>query len=199
MTQPDRPRATPNWVKHVVILVASTLIVMIAGGIAYLHVFPGLRYGREERVITQQGLGNGKGIPDNYTVPALASPTATKSELLVQGANPDTLYTIGYLDLRDGPDELHVPDMGGRYYDVEFIDPADGTVFHYVGRRTAGTKAGEFLIVGPDWHGRAPAGMPRIVSPDNNVFVIGRTLVEHQNDVSAAYQLARQITVTRAG
>ena len=43
MTQPDRPRATPSWVKHVVILVASTLIVMIAGGIAYLHVFPGLR------------------------------------------------------------------------------------------------------------------------------------------------------------
>ena len=41
--------------------------------------------------------------------------------------------------------------------------------------------------------------MPRIVSPDNNVFVIGRTLVEHQNDVSAAYQLARQITVTRVG
>jgi hypothetical protein len=89
--------------------------------------------------------------------------------------------------------------MGGRYYDVEFIDPADGTVFHYVGRRTTGTKAGEFLIVGPDWHGSAPAEMPRIVSPDNNVFVIGRTLVEHQNDVSAAYQLARQITVTRVG
>ena len=69
------------------------------------------------------------------------------------GVNHDTLPTVGWLDLRNGPLVLHVPDMNGpdssgRYYSVQFTDPSKNTNFAYVGTRTTGTQAGDFLISG---------------------------------------------------
>jgi hypothetical protein len=90
---------------------------------------------------------------------------------------------------------LHVPDMAGRYYSVQFTDPW-GTDFAYVGRRTTGTAAGDYLISGPGWPGTVPAGVKQIVAPDNTVLLIGRTLVASDSDFAAAYGLAKQIQVT---
>ena len=59
------------------------------------------------------------------------------------------LYVGGWLDLSKGPQVLHVPDMAGRYYSVQFTDPSDGTDFAYVGTRTTGTQAGDYLITRP--------------------------------------------------
>jgi hypothetical protein len=110
--------------------------------------------------------------------------------------NHDALYTVGWLDLSKGPQVLHVPDMAGRYYAVQLTDPW-GTDFAYVGRRATGTQVGDYLITGPGWQGTVPAGVTqRIVSPDNTVLLIGRTLVESDSDVSTAYGLAKQIQVT---
>ncbi len=135
------------------------------------------------------------GIPVNtfYALPALNSPSMSKSALILTG-NRDTLYTGGGLDLGAGPQILHVPDMAGRYYAVELFDPWLG-VFAIVGRRTTGTRAGDYLISGPDWQGTVPEGMTKILSPSNSVLVIGRVLVEGDGDVSIAYDLAKQIQV----
>jgi hypothetical protein len=86
--------------------------------------------------------------------------------------------------------------MKGRYYSVQFTDPADGSDFAYVGRRTTGTEAGDYLITGPGWSGSVQPGMKRISSPDNRVLVIGRVLVENDDDLSTAYNLSKQITLT---
>ena len=67
--------------------------------------------------------------------------------------NHDTLITVGWLDLSKGPQVLHVPDMAGRYYSVQFTDPSNNTNFAYVGKRTTGTEAGDYLISGPGWKG----------------------------------------------
>lgn len=79
-----------------------------------------------------------------------------KSDPLV-GPNHDTLYAFGWLDLSREPQVLHVPDMTGRYYSVEFVD-SWGDIFAYVGRRTTGTQAGDYLISGPGWRGALPPG-----------------------------------------
>ena len=63
--------------------------------------------------------------------------------------NRDTLLTIGWLDLSKGAQIFHVPDMAGRYYSVQFTDPSKNINFAYVGKRTTGTKAGDYLITGP--------------------------------------------------
>ncbi len=108
--------------------------------------------------------------------------------------NHDTLATAGVLDLRHGPQILHVPDMAGRYYSVQFTAP-NNTVFAYIGKRTTGTQAGDYLITGPGWKGQVPSGVKQISSPHNSVFVIGRTLVYSDSDLPTAYALAKQIQV----
>ncbi len=121
---------------------------------------------------------------------------ASASKLATTGVNHDTLMTGGVLDLSKGPQVLHVPDMAGRYYSVQFTDPSKNTVFAYVGKRTTGTKAGDYLISGPGWQGAVPQGMTQISSPKNSVLVFGRTLVENDSDVATAYALSMQIQVT---
>ena len=82
--------------------------------------------------------------------------------------------------------------MGGRYYDIEFVD-SRGDDFAYVGSRTTGGEAGNFLISGPGWHGTLPNGVTQITSADNKVLLIGRVLVYNQSDLSTAYNLSKQI------
>ena len=36
--------------------------------------------------------------------------------------NNDTLYVVAACDVREGPLVLHVPDTGGRYYVLQFVD-----------------------------------------------------------------------------
>jgi hypothetical protein len=44
----------------------------------------------------------------------LGAAPVSGSNLMTTGANRDTLLMAGWLDLRTGPQVLHVPDMGGR-------------------------------------------------------------------------------------
>jgi hypothetical protein len=128
-------------------------------------------------------------------VPKLSSPSASNSSLLATGTN-DVLYVGGLLDLSKGPQVLHVPDMAGRYYSVQFTDPSDGTNFAYVGKRTTGTEAGDYLMSGPGWKGTVSQAMTQIASPNNSVLVIGRVFVESDSDLPTAYGLAKQIQLT---
>ena len=115
------------------------------------------------------------------------------SKLMSYGTNRDTLYVVGWLDLSKRPLVLSVPDMAGRYYSVQFTDPSKNINFAYVGKRTTGTKAGDYLIAGPGWKGAVPQGMKQISSPNNSVIVIGRVFVENDSDIPTAYDLAKQI------
>jgi hypothetical protein len=122
-------------------------------------------------------------------------PPAGASKLWTTGVNHDTLLTVGWLDLRKGPQILHVPDMASRYYSVQFNDPSKNENFAYAGKRTTGTGAGEYLVSGPRWKGTVPQGMPRIFSPNNSVLVIGRILVYSDSDLPTTYNLVKQIQI----
>ena len=180
----------------------AAIVIWGLGTYAYIYFYPHLIYNALERAMVQKGLGattsagSSSGIPVNslYTMSKLASPTTLKSNLLA-GTNHDTLYTVGWLDLSKGPEVLHVPDMVDRYYSMEYVDPW-GDVFAYVGRRTTGTQAGDYLITEPGWKGQVPGGMTQIASPNNSVLVIGRVLVYSDSDLSTAYGLAKQIQLT---
>ena len=111
------------------------------------------------------------------------------------GVNHDTLFTGGWLDLSKEPQVLHVPDFSGRYYSVQFTDPFNVN-FAYVGTRTTGTQAGDYLITGPNWKGQVPSSMTQIFSANNSVLVLGRVLVYSDGDLSTAYDLSKQIRLT---
>jgi hypothetical protein len=184
--------------KHLVTFGSVMLVAWGIGTFLFIYFNPHFMYGLFQRGIVQNGLGGGP-IPVNtlYAVPNLASPSmATRSRLLTTGTNHDTLYIGGWLDLSKGPQVLHVPAMAGRYYSVQFTDPSDGTDFAYVGTRTTGTQAGDYLVSGPSWKGTVPQGMKQISSPNNSVLVIGRVLVASDSDTPTAYNLARQVQLT---
>lgn len=187
-------KARSRWKVPLLTFAVTVLVIWAVGTYAYIFFAPRLIYYDWETSIVQHGVSasSSSGIPVNtlYTSPTLAAPS--QSNALEGTGNRDTLYTIGWLDLSKGPQILHVPDMAGRYYSVQLMDPG-GTVFAYVGRRTTGTHAGDYLISGPGWQGKVPVGMTQIVSPNNTVFVIGRTLVESDSDLATAYGLAKQI------
>jgi len=176
--------------------VVVAVLVWGFGTCVFLYFWPPITYSAYKRAVVQHGLG-GDPIPINtlYAVPTLSSPAASNSSLLATGTN-DVLYVGGCLDLSKGPQVLHVPDMAGRYYSVQLTDPSDGTNFAYVGKRTTGTEAGDYLMSGPGWKGTVSQGMTQIASPNKSVLVIGRVFVESDSDLPTAYGLAKQIQLT---
>jgi hypothetical protein len=192
----SQARARSRWKAPLLTFAVTLLVVWGLGAFAYAYFYPRLTYTALEKATVQHGISaSNTGIPINtlYTTPTLASPS--QSNALGNTGSHDTLYTVGCLDLSKEPEVLHVPDMAGRYYSVQLTDTS-GTDFAYVGRRTTGTQAGDYLISGPGWKGALPAGVRQIVSPDNSVLLIGRTLVESDSDLATAYGLAKQIQVT---
>jgi hypothetical protein len=173
--------------------------VMVVAWFLSIYFYPRLLLYLYKRAILVQGFGDGP-IPVNTLQtepPALFAdplhPPAAASKLATTGVNRDTLLTVGWLDLRKGPQVLQVPDMAGRYYCVQFTDPSNNTNFAYVGKRTTGTQAGDYLLTGPGWQGAVPSGVTQISSPNNAVLVIGRVLVYRDGDIPTAFDLAKQI------
>ncbi len=163
------------------------------------YFWPRLLLSVFKRGILSKGFGDGP-IPVNtlYTQPQAffadpLHPPASASKLATTGVNRDTLITAGWLDLSKEPLVLHVPDMNDRYYSVQFTDPSKNINFAYVGKRTTGTQAGDYLITGRGWKGQVPNGMTQISSPNNSVLVFGRVLVLSDSDLPTAYDLSKQI------
>ena len=189
---------------HLLTFAVTAFVMWVLGTYAYIYFYPHIFYNQIEKAIVQKGLGatatggSSSGIPINtlYAMPELASPSTSTSNLILTGTNHDTLYVLGWLNLSKGPQVLHVPDMAGRYYSVQFTDPSDGADFAYIGRRTTGTQVGDYLISGPGWNGTVPQGVKQISSPNKAVLLIGRVLVESDRDLATAYGLEQQIQLT---
>jgi hypothetical protein len=185
------------YYQHLLIIAA----VMIVAWCLVIYFWPRMLLSVFKRAILVKGFGDGP-IPVNtlYVQPQklFAEPLnmQTGSNSTTAGVNHDTLLTLGWLDLRREPLVLHVPDMAGRYYSVQFTDPTKNTNFAYVGKRATGTQAGDYLITAPGWQGKVPAGVTQISSPVKAVLVVGRTLVESDSDVATAYNLSKQIQLT---
>jgi hypothetical protein len=77
--------------------------------------------------------------------------------------NSDTPYSFACLDLRAEPWVVSVPEVeSGRYFSVQMVD-WNAFNFGYIGSRATGNGAGDFLVVGPEWKGKAPAGIKGVL------------------------------------
>jgi len=100
----------------------------------------------------------------------------THENTAVVTPNSDTPYCLLWVDLRAEPMVVSVPAVPkSRYYSVQLCD---GNTFNYgfIGTRTTGPDAGDYLIVGPDWKGETPAGIKKVFrSSTQQSIVIFRT------------------------
>ncbi len=189
-------RIAGGGVHAVILLAATALSAWVLGVFVFIYFWPWITVNGFRRAFVKHGLGGGP-IPVNtlYAVPHSSSDSASTSSVMATGTD-DVLYLGGWLDVKAGPRLLQVPEMNDRYYSVQFTDPANGANFAYVGKRTTGTAARNFLLCEPKWSGDTPDGMTRIDVPHRAALLIGRVFIADEEDRRAAYTLAKQIQLT---
>lgn len=117
--------------------------------------------------------------------------------------NFDTLYSSAWLDLRNGPVIIDVPDSDDRYYMLPMLDMWTD-VFASPGKRTTGTGPQRIVVVPPGHAGGLPdevAGSATSVveAPTNQVWVIGRTQTNGASDYASVNAFQDGLTVTALG
>ena len=100
--------------------------------------------------------------------------------------NNDTPYSWAWLDLRAEPYVVTVPAVAGkRYYVQQWVDLFTYN-FAYIGSRATGNGAGNYMIAGPHWNGKAPAGIKKVFRSETDiVMTLTRTALNGPEDVAA--------------
>jgi hypothetical protein len=122
---------------------------------------------------------------------------ATTGTPFTQGGvrpDADTVSAVAYLDLRNGPLMLSIPDSGKRFTRIELID-AYTSVFASLGQRSKGNGAATYAIVGPGWSSDV-SGATTVRSPTNLALLQAQIATEGERDVPEASGLMRQWTLT---
>ena len=108
----------------------------------------------------------------------------TYKDTAIVTPNSDTPYSLLWLDLRTEPFVLSVPAVEKkRYYALQFTD---GNTFNYgyVGSRATGNDAGDYLVAGPGWQGRTPAGIKKVFRSSTQFsIVVYRTQLFNPEDM----------------
>jgi len=156
---------------------------------AYVWGYPLVRMERAARQYTDVPANN---PPTSYRAPlneiAWARELATAASKDMATSNNDTFYMSAIVDLTE-PFILSVPDTHDRYYVVDVFDMWQ-ELEHYIGRRTTGTKAGNFTLVPPGWKGELPAGVTRLDVGTSKIWLWGRLRLTQGEAVAPV--LARQ-------
>jgi hypothetical protein len=114
----------------------------------------------------------------------------------VVGPNNDTLYSLAWLDLGTEPQVLSLPDIpDDRYYVFQICDMYTFNI-EYIGARTTGHKAANYLLAGPGWDGSTPEGIDGVRRTEGRfLFLLGRTAVSGVEDVPAVNALQDQYSL----
>lgn len=119
-----------------------------------------------------------------FSYGALVTP-ATQGNLRMP--NHDTLYFSGWYDVSKEPVLLHVPDTAGRYYTIAVTNFYSEV--EHLGRRTTGTAERTFALVPPGYAGALPEGVTPVTTETPRGWLLGRMLVNGEQDAPAALAL----------
>lgn len=112
------------------------------------------------------------------------------------GPNNDTIYSLAWIDLAQGPLVITAPDFGTRYYTFS-MNFADSSAEQSLGQRTHGGQLPPLFVHGPGYHGSIPTGMVDVPSPTRYVNVAGRFLVRSPAEYPEVNALQDQLAIIR--
>ena len=120
----------------------------------------------------------------------------TPDDKEIQTANSDTPYSFLGLDLRTEPMVLTLPSIEkSRYYSVQLIDLYTHN-FDYLGSRATGSDAGSYLIAGPDWQGKKPKGIKKVIHAETELVVaLYRTQLFSPDDIEKVKAIQKDYIV----
>lgn len=109
----------------------------------------------------------------------------------------DLLYSAFWFDLRKGPLVISVPDDGGTYFSLQFMEMYSD-IFGYIGTRETAGKAGKYLLAGKDWKGETPAGIAGVIrSPTPTGLIMMRVGFADRTKLQGAHALQDQVRIER--
>ena len=160
----------------------------------YVYLFPLVVMETTRRQMTNAApdAAPGRG-PMNTFTHIRAFPTAEFRAVV--RPNFDTLYSLAWLDLSDGPMALSTPDTDGRYYVLAIYDMWSNA-FAAPGWRTSGTGAATWALTPPGWSGTLPDGVRGVPAPTPTVWIIVRTQTNGRADYPAVHALQDGYAVT---
>jgi hypothetical protein len=138
---------------------------------AYIYGYPLVTMDQARRMMTNVRQPEALRAPLGQFAHLRTFPTASNHE--VSAPNADMLTTMAWLDVATEPWVVSLPDTGGRYCLFSLLDGWT-TVFQALGKRTTGTGPQRYVITGPGWKGKLPAGLKQCKSPTSVVWVLGR-------------------------
>jgi len=108
----------------------------------------------------------------------------TPEDKAVVTPNADTPYCMFWVDIRNEPVVISVPEMEAeRFYHFQLIDLYTHN-FAYIGTLTTGKKAGKYLIAGQAWKGEKPEGIDDTIRCETDIFfVVVRTQLMNEDDL----------------
>jgi hypothetical protein len=160
---------------------------------AYIYGYPLVTMEMTRRVMTNVATPEGTRAPMGQLVRMREYPTAAFRD--VTAPNADTLYTTAWIDVGEEPWVLSLPDAHDRYYLFPMLDGWT-EVFQVPGKRTTGTGAQTYAIVGPHWKGKLPDGVKEYRSPTALVWLLGRIYCDGTpEDYAAVHKLQDTIAL----
>jgi len=108
----------------------------------------------------------------------------TYKDTAIPTPNSDTPYSFVWTDLREEPIVLSVPAVDKkRYYSVMLCD-GNTYNFGYIGTRSTGSDAGDYMVVGPNWSGATPPGIKKVMRSTTQFALAGyRTQLFNPDDL----------------
>jgi hypothetical protein len=161
-------------------------------GYAYFYPLVTMELTRRQMTNSPSGQTPGRG-PMNTFVHIRQFPTAEWRDVV--RPNFDTLYSLAWLDLSDGPVIVSAPDTDGRYYLLPMYDMWTDA-FAGPGWRTSGTGEAAWGLVPPGWTGTLPDGVSAIHAPTSTIWIIGRTQTNGPADYDAVNKVQDGFSIT---
>src|SRR3954471_5777011 len=162
---------TPAWCAGAALALAlaacddssDTVAQDTAADQAYTFTIPIYKFFATQRAYIAQGF-----VP-NYIVHSRT--LSTSAMRTVTKPNHDTLYSIGWIKLDNGPLEIDTPESGSRYFSLALLDAYTNN-FAVRGTRTDGGHAKRLWLVGPAWTGTTPDGTELVRSGTISVSLL---------------------------
>ncbi|MEZ5653936.1 MAG: DUF1254 domain-containing protein [Burkholderiaceae bacterium] len=120
---------------------------------------------------------------------------ATADDRWVTTPNIDTLYSVAWVDLSQGPVRVRIPACDGRYVNLAMLDMYSNNV-EWLSQRDVGNGGAELTVVGPHWRGELERDLRVVHAPYDDILLFARTLVDDQSDTPAAREVQQGFTVS---